>query len=164
MSLPQEIRELWEYSSVLGHKVTRPTQVIGNINAGRPIFTISGGFCYVTLLYGLVTTATTAVATTMGLTINPTVGANVALDSAAAVVNNIPAGNCFWLPDLVTNPMLGSPALAGVATMTPAVRAAFIAPAGTIDWIIGGANNPDGLIQWVLFYIPLVTGARIVIF
>ena len=165
MGLPQTIKRLAEYGGVQGVRVTRNAAALGAIAAaGYTLFNITNGRVYVTSIYGIVVVQLAAVATTVGLRVRPAAGGGLAvpqnLDSLALNVNAEPVGTIWSLPDLVTNPMLAALAEVGVANSSN-FNKGFVAPAGEIEYVVGGADNTTGTVRWVLFYVEIDPGAKV---
>jgi len=166
MGLPQKLRALADYGGVGGIRVTRNAAVLGVMDT-YDLFDVVGGRVYVTALWGIVTAALETAATTIVLQVRPAAGggfaAPVVLCGGAALnVSNDPAGTIYSLPDdSGTNPMLAALAEVGVATASNLMKG-FVAPTGDIEITVGGADNEEGAVRWVLFYVEIDPDAYVV--
>jgi hypothetical protein len=140
----------------LGTQVTKSTGTLAATTVA--LFTIAGGECLITSMYGKVTTSVT-VANTYYLQLNPTTG------DTAQICTSLDIGT--------TDTLAGSLLTFGASTATapPKLMSASTAvggygqalstvvTTGQIEHVSGGT---DGVISWYLTYIPLTDGATIV--
>lgn len=142
-----ELRKL-----LLGERVTKSTGTLAATTIS--LFTVAGGQCLVTSLYGLVTTSIT-VANSYKLIMNPTDGDTQDLCAATDIgTTDTLAGSIlqFGLATTTAPPKLISVGY-GTARLDVAV------PIGDIQHTSAGT---DGVITWCLTYVPLSDGATIV--
>lgn len=146
------IRELWLGRKLLGQTVERATAVIAIGTA--TLFTVSGGRIVVTQILGEITTGMQAIATTLRLQADPTLGTtrNICADLD---VNAYAAGDLLGITGVNTDAMQ-PPATGGALE---AQTMGVIVQEGTID-LVAGANN-TGSVKWTLKYIPLDDGATV---
>jgi hypothetical protein len=120
----------------------------------KTLFTVGGGACAITALWGVVTTDIT-VANTVKLQANPTVG----------VTQDLCAATDIGTTDTLTGAYLGFQGLTadsllrGVGVI-PTLKQPLIIAAGTIEQVT--ATGADGGITWFVTYVPMVDGATIV--
>lgn len=165
MGLPQKLRALADYGGVAGMRVTRDATVLG-VQETYDLFDVIGGRVYVTALFGIVAVALEADNTTLILQVRPAAGgglaAPVVLSTGGLNVNNDPAGTIYSLPDdSGTNPLLAAFAEVGVATSSNLMKG-FVAPVGDIELVVGAADNEEGTVRWVLFYVEIDPDAYVV--
>ena len=165
MGLPQKLRALADYGGVAGMRVTRDATVLG-VQETYDLFDVIGGRVYVTALFGIVAVALEADNTTLILQVRPAAGgglaAPVVLSTGGLNVNNDPAGTIYSLPDdSGTNPLLAALAEVGVATSSNLMKG-FVAPTGDIELVVGAADNEEGAVRWVLFYLEIDPDAYVV--
>lgn len=137
---------------LLGTRVTKSTGTLAATTV--PLFTVAGGECLVTSLYGLVTTSIT-VANSYKLQHNPTTGDTQDLCAATDIgTTDTLAGSIlqFGLATTTAPPKLISIGY-GTARLDVAVTT------GQIEHVSLGT---DGVITWCLTYVPLADGATIV--
>lgn len=141
---------------LLGNRVTKATGTLTNATVN--LFTVAGGECLVTCMYGLVTTSIT-VANTYYLQLNPTTGDTAQLCTSLDIgTTDTLAGDilAFGASTATAPPKLMSPSTAaggyGQALST-------VVTTGTIDHVSAGT---DGAITWVVMWVPLTDGATIV--
>ena len=146
------IRELWLGRKLLGQTVERATAVIAIGTA--PLFTVSGGRIVVTQILGEITVVMQAIATTLRLQADPTLGTTRNL-CADLDVNAYAAGDLLGITGINTDAMQ-PPATGGALE---AQTMGVIVQEGTID-LVAGANN-TGSVKWTLKYIPLDDGATV---
>lgn len=142
-----ELRKL-----LLGERVTKSTGTLAATTVA--LFTIAGGECLITSMYGLVTTSIT-VANSYKLQMNPTTGDTQDLCAATDIgTTDTLAGDIlqFGLATTTAPPKLISVGY-GTARLDVAVTT------GQIEHVSAGT---DGVITWCLTYIPLADGATIV--
>jgi len=161
MGLPQKIKALADYGGVAGIRVTRNAAVIGE-EADVPLFHIVGGRVYVTAIWGVVAALLPTAATTIGLQVNPTVGAAVALDTGALNITDDIVGTIYTLPDdSLTQPLAAVLADVGVANYENVMRG-FSARTGDIELVVAGATMATGSVRWVLFYAEIDPDAYVI--
>jgi hypothetical protein len=122
------------------------------------LFTIAGGECLVTSLYGLVTTSIT-VANSYKLQLNPTTGDTGDLCAATDIgTNDSAAGSLITFAlDTTTAPRkLIAGSASGGGYSQPLVA---MVTTGQIESVSLGT---DGVITWCLTYVPMADGATIV--
>lgn len=116
------------------------------------LFTVAGGRVALTSVYGIVTTAIT-VANSYKLQMNPTTGTTTDLCAASDIgTTDTPAGDLLSF----TGDSGGSVLSRGGAVET--LRAPFVLPVGQIESVSGGT---DGVITWVVTWVPLDDGASL---
>lgn len=134
---------------VLGVTVSKSTGTLAATTV--PLFTISGGLVMVTSLQGRVTTAIT-VANSYKLQHNPTLGTTVDLCAATDIGT--------------TDTVVGEILVVGGIKATGLTVGAFprIVPGQVMDTgqIESVSAGTDGVILWVVTYIPIDSGARLV--
>jgi len=146
-----QLREL-----LLGTRVSKATGTLTAATVTR--FTVAGGECLITSMYGLVTTSIT-VANSYYLQLAPTTGQTAQL--------------CTALDIGTTDTTAGSLLTFGASTATapPKLMSASTAAGGygqALSTVVTTGNiqdvsaGTDGAITWVLTYIPLTDGATIV--
>jgi hypothetical protein len=117
------------------------------------LFTVAGGRVAITSIYGIVTTAVT-VANSYKLQFNPTTGTTVDLFAAADIgTTDTPAGDLLGF----TGDALGAVLSTGGAVET--LRAPIVMTIGQIESVSAGT---DGVITWVVTWVPLDDGASLV--
>jgi hypothetical protein len=141
---------------LLGTRVSKASGTLTNATAS--LFTVAGGECLITCMYGLVTTTIT-VANTYYLQLTPTAG------QAAQLCTSLDIGTT----DTTAGGVLGfgaSTATAPPKLMSPSTAAggygqalSTVVTTGIIQQVSAGT---DGAITWVLLYVPLTDGATIV--
>lgn len=137
----------------LGFRVARSTGTLAATTV--PIFTVAGGQVLVTSCYGIVTTTVT-VANSYRLQFNPTAAAVATADLFAATdigTTDSPAGSLLLFDGTRTSTLL-----IGAGTKGFAVPGLVLQP-GQIESVSAGT---DGVINWVLTYVPLDDGATVV--
>lgn len=138
---------------LLGQRVQKSTGTLAATTVA--LFTIAGGQVGITSIYGKVTTAIT-VANSYKLVSNPTTGTTMDLCTATDLgTNDTPAGNIL---------SFASPAAAITGGSTTTVAASpltgvLVIPIGQIESVSAGT---DGVILWVVNWIPLDNGATLV--
>lgn len=137
---PNEVRAI-----ALGQYVEKSTGTL--TNATTPLFTVTG-LVMVTALVGRVTTAIT-VANTYGLQHNPTLGTTTALGTAADLGTTDTAAGENLIP------VLGAALSIGVKSQP----ARIMLDAGQIEQVSSGT---DGVILWMLTYVPVSNDGRVV--
>lgn len=158
MSLPQEIRQLWESylgRGVLGQMISNP---LGNLAAATfEIFTVAGGNILITCLYGMCIADEGGGAITARFHVNATAGGLSYLSAASAIT----AVNAT---DIIT--AQGDPALPTTPTADsgagPSMWHPWICKPGTIGLTINAATGTSDWI-WNLIYVPLDEGVTVVI-
>jgi len=141
---------------ILGTRVTKSTGTLAASTVA--LFTIAGGECLVTSLYGVVTTSIT-VANSYKLQLNPTTGDTGDLCAATDIgTNDSAAGSLLTFAlDTTTAPrklIAGSASGGGYAQPLVAM-----VTTGQIESVSLGT---DGVITWCLTYVPMADGATIV--
>ena len=143
-----ELRKL-----LLGNRAEKSTGTLAATTV--PLFTITGGQVGITSIYGKVTTAIT-VANSYVLQSNPTDGNTQVLHTATDIgTNDTPAGAIL---------SFGAPTVALTGGTTTTVLASGLTgmltiPIGQIESVSAGT---DGVILWVVTWIPLDDGADLV--
>lgn len=117
-----------------------------------PLFTISGGLVAVTSLVGRVTTAIT-VANSYKLQANPTTGTTSDLVAATDIgTTDTPAGDILSFDGVKTSSIQHGPGSA------PTLMRPIVVNTGVIESVSAGT---DGVILWVVTWVPLTTGAAL---
>lgn len=117
------------------------------------LFTVAGGKVLVTSLVGEVTTAIT-VANSYKLQHNPTTGTTSDLCAATDIgTTDTPAGSLLGFQGLAGDSIIQGPGK--IATL----KQPLVLTAGVIESVSAGT---DGVILWVLTYVPLDNGASVV--
>jgi hypothetical protein len=117
------------------------------------LFTVAGGRVAITSVYGIVTTAVT-VANSYKLQFNPTTGTTVDLFAASDIgTTDTPVGDIFTFTGDVGGAIL---ARGGAGEL---LRAPIALTIGDIESVSAGT---DGVINWVVTWIPLDDGASLV--
>lgn len=118
-----------------------------------PLFTIAGGKILLTSIVGEVTTAIT-VANSYKLQHNPTVGTTADLVAATDVGTvDTPAGSLLGFQGLAADSIIQAPGK--IATL----KQPLVLTAGQIESVSAGT---DGVILWVVTWVPLDDGASLV--
>lgn len=143
------------FKMLLGFRVDRALATLP-ATAQTPYFTVSGGKVLVTGMLGVVTTAVQAQATTIQLIATPTTGTAVNISNATGDLNGKEIGSTIALATT-----LGGTLVVGNngANVFP-IGNYFVVSAGTIDFKTGATST--GATRWVLSYIPLDAGAKVV--
>jgi len=116
------------------------------------LFTVTGGRVAITSIYGIVTTAVT-VANSYKLQFNPTTGTTVDLVAAYDIgTTDTPAGDILTF----TGDVGGAQLSRGGAGET--LRAPIVLTIGDIESVSAGT---DGVINWVVTWVPLDDGAAL---
>lgn len=146
------------YTPGLGIPVVRATEVFG-VAGTYPIFTIADGPILLTALVGIVTFAMDATTPTT-LSFQHSVG-NTAISGALADIASDGIGTIYTITgvfvDLALKAELGASGAVAAGLMSNGIT---LIP-GTIDYING--NTQTGLVQWTVWYIPLIDAANIVV-
>lgn len=140
----------------LGNRVSKATGTLTAATIG--LFTVAGGECLITSMYGLVTASVT-VANTTYLQLTPTTGQAAQLCTSLDIgTTDTTAGGLltFGASTATAPPKLMSPSTAAGGYGQPLTA---VVTTGTIQQVSAGT---DGAITWVLTYVPLTTGATIV--
>lgn len=136
---------------LLGTRVEKSTGTLAASTIG--LFTIAGGKVAVTSIVGEVTTAIT-VANSYKLQHNPTTGTTSDIVAATDIgTTDTPAGNLLGFTGVKTDSIITGPGRASTLT------APLILTAGSIESVSAGT---DGVILWVVTYVPLDDGATLV--
>ena len=136
---------------LLGRRVEKSTGTLAATTIG--LFTVAGGKVLVTSIVGEVTTAIT-VANSYKLQHNPTVGTTKDLVAATDIgTTDTPAGNLLGFQGLTGDSILTGPGA------VPTLKQPIVLTAGSIESVSAGT---DGVILWVVTYVPLDDGASIV--
>jgi hypothetical protein len=120
---------------------------------GAVMFTVTGGRIRVLGFFGTVTAAIGAVATSIRIDANPTVGADTAL-CAAGVITAAPAGSMAALTGVVADLLQVNLATQGALRdmTTP-----LVVQPGTIDLVVT-VGGTTGTITWYMLWQPLDAG------
>lgn len=117
------------------------------------LFTVAGGKVLVTSLVGEVTTAIT-VANSYKLQHNPTTGTTKDLCAATDIgTTDTPAGNLISCQGLTGDSLLTGPGA------VPTLKQPIVLTAGVVESVSAGT---DGVILWVVTWVPLDNGASLV--
>lgn len=132
---------------------TRVSKSTGTLAATTvPLFTVAGGRVALTSIHGVVTTAIT-VANSYKLQHNPTDGTTVDLVAATDIgTTDTPAGDILSFTGVRTASIV-----AGGAAQT--LTGTVVLTSGQIESVSAGT---DGVINWVVTYVPLDDGATLV--
>lgn len=160
MGLPQKLHALADYGGVAGMRVTRNAAQLG-VTATYDLYDVVGGRVYVTALFGIVVAELETAATTLVLQLDPTATAVVPLTTGGLNVSSDNPGMIYTLPDDSTNPLLKALAEVGIANASNLMKG-FVAPVGDIEVVVGGADNEEGTVRWVLFYVEIDPDAYVV--
>lgn len=136
----------------LGTRVEKSTGTLAASTVA--LFTVAGGEVLVTSMYGKVTTAIT-VANSYKLQFNPTSGSTNDLFAATDIgTTDTPAGDVLTFDGVRSSSLVrgGGGAVLGNAN-------GIVLQAGQIESVSAGT---DGVILWVVTYVPLTTGATLV--
>jgi len=147
----------WEALNLLGFgfHVSRVEDTLPQTTT-ESLFTVAGGRCLVTLMYGeCVTTVFSATDPQLKITSNPDTGSSV--DTAATVDSKDLEVGGFLLVEGDTSALVKS---LGGGIITAAGQREWVVPEGTIDLV--AAASQTGSMKWDLFYVPLDDGAYIV--
>ena len=161
MSLPQEIRQLWESfegRGVLGQKVDRAAGIVPVTAIRLNLYTITVGEILLTCLYGVCTIAETGGANAVVFDATPTVGGALSpMDNGAGDINGSVVGDMMGPQGNIALPAVG----AGTTGAIPTMWMPWICKVGNIG-ITMAAATADSSWRWVLYYIPLTEGALVV--
>lgn len=117
------------------------------------LFTIAGGAVAITSIYGEVTTAIT-VANSYKLQANPTTGTTKDLVAATDIgTTDTPAGSLLGFDGVAASSIQQGPGAVPMLMRPIAVNT------GVIESVSAGT---DGVILWVVTWVPLTTGATLV--
>lgn len=117
------------------------------------LFTVAGGRVAITSMYGIVTTAVT-VANSYKLQFNPTTGTTTDLFAASDIgATDTPVGDLLSF----TGDLTGAFLTRGGAVET--LRAPIVVSIGQVESVSAGT---DGVINWVVTWVPLDLGASLV--
>ena len=122
------------------------------------LYTVAGGTVLVQSLFGLVTTALGATATTLSLGVTPTGGsaANTAI-STATTVTSLTIGTLF-VPQWASE--VGGAAITAAAVQAQSgATAQFLVTSGVITWTTSATDT--GQMKWYLAYLPVDPGATV---
>lgn len=160
MSLTQEIRQLWESleaRGVLGVRVPRDAGAVPLTATRQNLYTITVGEILLTALYGVCTVAETGGANTVTFDATPTVGGALSpMDNGVGDINGSVVGDLMG-----PQGSIGLPAVAtGTTGAIPTLWMPWICKVGSIG-VTMGAAIADSSWRWVLFYIPLTSGALV---
>lgn len=136
----------------LGTRVEKSTGTLAASTVA--LFTVAGGEVLVTSMYGKVTTAIT-VANSYKLQFNPTSGSTNDLFAATDIgTTDTPAGDVLTFDGIRASSLVrgGGGAVLGNAN-------GIVLQPGQIESVSAGT---DGVILWVVTYVPLTTGATLV--
>lgn len=140
----------------LGTRVFKDTGTLAS--ATKTLFTVAGGECLITAMYGLVTVSIT-VANAYYLKLAPTAGQTAQLCTSLDIgTTDTTAGGLltFGASTATAPPALMSPSTAAGGYGQPLTA---VVTSGSIQHLSAGT---DGKITWVLTYVPLTDGATIV--
>ncbi len=134
----------------LGRTVTKAT---GTLTAADvSLFTVAGGVCLITALYGEVTVAVT-VANASKIKLNPTTGTDSDLSATLDIgTTDTEIGALIAIDGIPANAMVRG-------TSVPLLAQRVAVKEGIIEQESAGT---DGEITWTLTYIPMEAGATIV--
>lgn len=136
---------------LFGTRVEKSTGTLAATTIG--LFTVAGGKVLVTSIVGEVTTAIT-VANSYKLQHNPTTGTTKDLCAATDIgTTDTPAGNLLGFQGLTGDSILTGPGA------VPNLKQPLVLTAGSIESVSAGT---DGVILWVVTYVPLDDGATLV--
>ncbi|GAA2360869.1 hypothetical protein Cme02nite_38240 [Catellatospora methionotrophica] len=136
---------------LLGNRAEKSTGTLAATTI--PLFTVAGGKVLVTSIVGEVTTAIT-VANSYKLQHNPTVGTTKDLFAATDIgTTDTPAGSLLGFQGLVGDSLLQGPGA------VPTIKQPIVLTAGQIESVSAGT---DGVIVWVVTWVPLDNGASLV--
>ena len=137
-------------ATLLGTRVEKST---GTLAASTiSLFNVLGGACLITQIYGEVTTTIT-VANSYKLQANPTVGTTRDLVTATDIgTTDTPAGSLLGFDGIAASSIQQGPGAVPLLMRPIAVNT------GTIEHVSAGS---DGVILWVITYVPLTNGASI---
>lgn len=117
------------------------------------LFTVTGGVVALTSIYGEVTTAIT-VANSYKLQANPTTGATKDLVAATDIgTTDTPAGSLLSFDGVAASSIQQGPGA------VPMLMRPIAVSTGVIESVSAGT---DGVILWVVTWVPLTTGASLV--
>jgi hypothetical protein len=135
----------------LGDRASKSTGTLAATTVA--LFTVAGGQVAITSIYGIVTTAVT-VANSYKLQHNPTTGTTSDLFAASDIgTTDTPAGDLLSF----TGDAGGAYLTRGGAVET--LRAPIVLAIGQIESVSAGT---DGVITWVVTWVPLDDGASLV--
>ena len=135
---------------VLGSRVEKSTGTLAATTIS--LFTVAGGKVLVTSIVGEVTTAIT-VANSYKLQHNPTVGTTKDLCAATDIgTTDTPLGNLLGFQGLTGDSIVTGPGA------VPTIKQPIVLTAGVIESVSAGT---DGVINWVITYVPLDNGASV---
>lgn len=136
---------------LLGTRVEKSTGTLAATTV--PLFTIAGGEVLITSIYGRVDTAIT-VANSYKLQANPTTGTTGDLVAATDLgTTDTPAGTLLGFDGVEASTIQQSPGV------VPTLMRPIVVAAGSIESVSAGT---DGVILWVVTYVPLTDGASLV--
>jgi hypothetical protein len=136
---------------VLGSRVEKSTGTLAATTIS--LFTVAGGKVLITSIVGEVTTAIT-VANSYKLQHNPTVGTTKDLCAATDIgTTDTPLGNLLGFQGLTGDSIVTGPGA------VPTIKQPIVLTAGVIESVSAGT---DGVINWVITYVPLDNGASVV--
>ena len=143
----------------LGRRVAKSTGTLAATTID--LFIIAGGEVLLTSMYGLVTTSIT-VANSYYLKVTPTNGDVTQLCVATDIgTTDTVAGGIlgFGVATTTAPPKLASPSGASNVSVSPMSLPPAVISTGKIQSVSAGT---DGVITWVVTYIPLTDGATLV--
>jgi hypothetical protein len=144
------------------HLGTRVAKSTGTLAATTvDLFIIAGGEVLLTSMYGLVTTTIT-VANSYYLKVTPTTGDATQLCVATDIgTTDTAAGGIlgFGVSTTTAPPKLASPSGASNVSVSPFCLPPAVISTGKIQSVSAGT---DGVITWVVTYVPLTDGASLV--
>jgi hypothetical protein len=138
-------------TTLLGVRVEKSTGTLAATTIS--LFTVAGGVCLITSIYGEVTTSIT-VANSYKLQANPTVGTTKDLVAATDIgTTDTLAGSLLGFDGVAASSIQQGPGAVPLLLRPIAVNT------GVIESVSAGT---DGVINWVITYVPLTNGASIV--
>lgn len=138
-------------STLLGVRVEKSTGTLAATTIS--LFTVAGGACLITSIYGEVTTSIT-VANSYKLQANPTVGTTKDLVAATDIgTTDTLAGSLLGFDGIAASTIQQGPGA------VPLLQRPIAVNTGLIESVSAGT---DGVINWVITYVPLTNGASIV--
>ena len=136
---------------VLGNRVEKSTGTLAATTIS--LFTVAGGAVAITSIYGEVTTAIT-VANSYKLQANPTTGTTKDLVAATDIGStDTPAGSLLGFDGVAASSIQQGPGAVPMLLRPIAVNT------GVIESVSAGT---DGVILWVVTWVPLTNGATLV--
>ena len=144
---------------LLGHRASKSTGTLAATTVD--LFIIAGGEVLLTSMYGLVTTSIT-VANSYYLKVTPTAGDATQLCVATDIgTTDTVAGGVlgFGVSTTTAPPKIASPSGASNVSVSPFSLPPAVLSTGKIQSVSAGT---DGVITWVVTWVPLTDGATLV--